>query len=209
MRCQRHASAAPYPRWNPVPIVQKAGWASGPVWTGAENLASTGIRSPDRPALRQLVSVLNVKKMDGMKNKMLSQIRALSSNKAWSLRYLFSHARCFCLSFQRWYVLKPSWIRQIAFSLSVVGRCKIPNIKPGQGVKPDGRDFVVVWRKRFRLGQAFRSVSQPRWDFTRLLPTLPDAYCAPNATVVHIVHLQTPRLLYVNCEICQFYSVPL
>jgi hypothetical protein len=26
------------------------GWDPGPVWTGAENLASTGIRSPDRPA---------------------------------------------------------------------------------------------------------------------------------------------------------------
>jgi len=36
-----------------VPIVQEAGWASGPVWTGAENLAHTGIRSPDRPARRQ------------------------------------------------------------------------------------------------------------------------------------------------------------
>jgi hypothetical protein len=34
----------------PVPIVQEAGWALGPVWTGAENLARTGIRSPDRPA---------------------------------------------------------------------------------------------------------------------------------------------------------------
>jgi hypothetical protein len=32
-----------------VPIVQEAGWATGPVWTGAENLAQTGIRSPDRP----------------------------------------------------------------------------------------------------------------------------------------------------------------
>jgi len=30
---------------DPVPIVQEAGWASGPVWTGAENLAPTGIRS--------------------------------------------------------------------------------------------------------------------------------------------------------------------
>jgi hypothetical protein len=29
---------------------QEAGWAPGPVWTAAENLASTGIRSPDRPA---------------------------------------------------------------------------------------------------------------------------------------------------------------
>ena len=34
----------------PVPTVQEAGWAPGPVQTGAENLAPTGIRSPDRPA---------------------------------------------------------------------------------------------------------------------------------------------------------------
>jgi hypothetical protein len=26
-----------------VPIVQEAGWAPGPVWTGAENLVPTGI----------------------------------------------------------------------------------------------------------------------------------------------------------------------
>jgi len=31
---------------EPVPIVQKAGWVPGPVWTGAENLPPTGIRSP-------------------------------------------------------------------------------------------------------------------------------------------------------------------
>ena len=28
-------------------FVQVDGWAPGPVWTGAENLALTGIRSPD------------------------------------------------------------------------------------------------------------------------------------------------------------------
>jgi hypothetical protein len=40
-----------YPRErDPVPIVQEAGWVPGPVWTAAENLAPTGIRSPDRPA---------------------------------------------------------------------------------------------------------------------------------------------------------------
>ena len=38
------------PSKDPVPIVQEAGWTPGPVWTGAENLAPTGIRSPDRPA---------------------------------------------------------------------------------------------------------------------------------------------------------------
>jgi len=41
------------PRKDPVLIVQKAGWAPGPVWTGAENLASTGIRCPDRPSRSQ------------------------------------------------------------------------------------------------------------------------------------------------------------
>ena len=41
------------PGKDPVTIVQEAGWASGPVWTGAENLASTGFWSSDRPALSQ------------------------------------------------------------------------------------------------------------------------------------------------------------
>jgi len=43
------------PGKDPVPIVQEAGWAPGLVWTGAENLAATGIRSPDRPACSQLL----------------------------------------------------------------------------------------------------------------------------------------------------------
>ena len=47
---QRHAPAAFTPGKDPVPIVQEAGLAPGPVWIGAENLALTGIRSPDRPA---------------------------------------------------------------------------------------------------------------------------------------------------------------
>jgi hypothetical protein len=35
---------------DPVPTVQEAGWAPGPVWTCAEILALTGIRFPGRPA---------------------------------------------------------------------------------------------------------------------------------------------------------------
>jgi hypothetical protein len=41
------------PGKDPVPIVQEAGWAPGPVWKGAENLTPSGIGSPDRPALSQ------------------------------------------------------------------------------------------------------------------------------------------------------------
>jgi len=42
-------SVTPWPLFtpgkDPVPMVQEAVWAPGPVWTGAENLAPTGIRS--------------------------------------------------------------------------------------------------------------------------------------------------------------------
>jgi hypothetical protein len=40
---------------DPVPIVQEAGWAPGPVWKCAKNLASTGIRSPD--CLAQIITI--------------------------------------------------------------------------------------------------------------------------------------------------------
>jgi hypothetical protein len=50
-------SVTPRPHSTPgkdlVPIVQESGWAPGPVWTSAKNLASTGIRSPDRTTRSQ------------------------------------------------------------------------------------------------------------------------------------------------------------
>ena len=52
-------NATPWPLYpregDPVPTVKKAGWAPGPVWTGAENLAPTGIRSLGRPARSELL----------------------------------------------------------------------------------------------------------------------------------------------------------
>jgi hypothetical protein len=52
---QRHAPAALSPGKDPAPVIQEAGWASRPVWTGAENLAPTGIRFPDRSARSELL----------------------------------------------------------------------------------------------------------------------------------------------------------
>ena len=43
------------PRKDPVPIVEEAGWAPVPVWTGAENFAPTGFRSPDSPVRSELL----------------------------------------------------------------------------------------------------------------------------------------------------------
>jgi hypothetical protein len=37
------------PGKDPISMVKEAGFASGPVWTGTENLAFTGIRSSDGP----------------------------------------------------------------------------------------------------------------------------------------------------------------
>ena len=53
MRGQHHAPAALYSGKDLVPVVQEAGWAPGPVWTGEENLAPTGIRTTDRPTRSQ------------------------------------------------------------------------------------------------------------------------------------------------------------
>jgi len=45
------------PGKDPVPIVQETGWARGPVWTDAENLAPTGIGFPGRPARSQSLHI--------------------------------------------------------------------------------------------------------------------------------------------------------
>ena len=50
MSTPRTGPLTPGMETHPVPTAQEAGWAPGPVWTGAENLVPTGFRSPDRPA---------------------------------------------------------------------------------------------------------------------------------------------------------------
>jgi hypothetical protein len=56
-RGTRMVSSTPRPNFTPgkdlVPIVQEAGWASGPVWTGAENLAPPGF---DPQTVQRVVS---------------------------------------------------------------------------------------------------------------------------------------------------------
>ena len=58
-------SSMPRPHFTPdkhqVPNVHKAVWAPAPVWTGAENLATTGIQSMDREARSQSLYQLSYK----------------------------------------------------------------------------------------------------------------------------------------------------
>jgi hypothetical protein len=49
VRVKRHAPAVLPPGKRLVTYFQEAGWDPRPVWTGVENFAPNGIRSPDRP----------------------------------------------------------------------------------------------------------------------------------------------------------------
>jgi hypothetical protein len=83
-----------YPRkGDPVPVVQGDGWTPEPVWTGAENVVPTGIRSPDPPA----------------HSESLYRLHYPSSPILIGLPYKYSHeVRIhFCSKF-----LKPSHVRQ-------------------------------------------------------------------------------------------------
>ena len=61
MRGKRQAPAL-YSGKDPVPIVYEAGWAVGPVWTGAEDLSYTVNRSPDRPSRNESLYRLSYQK---------------------------------------------------------------------------------------------------------------------------------------------------
>ena len=53
---QQHTPAALYPGKDAVPVVQGAGWAPGPVWTGGKSRPHRD-SIPDRPAHSQYVCV--------------------------------------------------------------------------------------------------------------------------------------------------------
>ena len=98
------------PEKDPIPILQEVGWAPGPVWTGAENLASTGIRSSDRPARSQSLYRLSYP------GPQLSQNIVLK----WNLKKYFSRLCAGCVQLgiavtlmilqTRWWKWRSRWI---------------------------------------------------------------------------------------------------
>ena len=70
---QHYAPSRFNPGKDPVPIIEKAGWAPGLNWTGVENLAPTGIQPRDCPT----------------HNKSLCQLRYPGSSKANSKKQEF------------------------------------------------------------------------------------------------------------------------
>jgi hypothetical protein len=85
------------PGKDPVPIVQEAGWVPGPVWTGAENLAPIGIRSPHRQARSQSIYRLRYPVHWGSNN--LDKIHIWPSLNFSKLVCVFVMYRCESLSY--------------------------------------------------------------------------------------------------------------
>ena len=50
---------------DPLPVIQEAGWAPGPVWKCAENLSPNEIQFPDRPAHSECIFKWILQKCDG------------------------------------------------------------------------------------------------------------------------------------------------
>ena len=84
------------PGKDPVLIVQEAGWSQGLVWTGAENLASTGIRSPDHPARSESLYLLSYPGPRVVTAKFILQIHVNSFFKALSKMKSCIHYRMKC-----------------------------------------------------------------------------------------------------------------
>jgi len=86
---------------DPVPIVQEAGWAPGPVWTCAENLAPIWIRSLDHPVRSQ--SLYRPRYPAHPSHGAIH-----NSNRCLPALYLrtekeyFSETLCLCSNIERW-----------------------------------------------------------------------------------------------------------
>jgi len=114
---------------DPVPIVQAAGWAPGLVWTGAENLAPTEIRSPDRPTRSQSLYRLRYPAHTWRPRYMYI---VASSSYAVFLRYCGNTQRCYIVDrrssttvrmkgivaslWQQWLDSRPTMLRLPTFS---------------------------------------------------------------------------------------------
>jgi hypothetical protein len=72
---------------DPVPVIKEAGWTTGPVWTGAGNLATTRIRIPDRAARSESLYRLRCTGLLRVSQTAIWRLRTFSS---W-WRFLLAH----------------------------------------------------------------------------------------------------------------------
>ena len=79
------------PRKDPLSIVQETGWAPGPVWTGAENLAPNGIRFPDRLARSQSLYRLSYPRSRFVRSEIQSATHCTAAGRCVIGNQLYRH----------------------------------------------------------------------------------------------------------------------
>ena len=109
------------PGKDAAPIAQVAEWAPGPFWTGAENLASTGIRSRNRPARTQSLYRLSYR----------------ASTELYSIKFLFNLSYFILFNI---FLFKSCIVTKTYMSLSVERICILVIIT----LKMRGRDISVI-----------------------------------------------------------------
>ena len=86
------------PRKDPVPIVQEAGWASGPVWTGAENRAPPGFNPWTVQPVGSHCTDYTTRPMG---SKYTSRIWSVAKCRVWCIRTANSDV-CLRCSYDTW-----------------------------------------------------------------------------------------------------------
>ena len=110
------------PGKDSIPFVQEAGWAPGPVWAGVENLASTGIRSPDRQFRSQSLYRLSYPahvttlKPTIFENNVFRRILQCTNN---GVKIRASCIRFIIISLPIFWMSEPQNLRQLGRKLSV------------------------------------------------------------------------------------------
>ena len=118
---QHQAPATLPPGKDALPTVQETGWAPGSVWTGAKNIAPTGIRSLVRPARSESLYRLSYPSHCKINRYYIFWVCACSlSYLARNVHAPYCHLYCLTVPNFAHYLIHCTIFRKIIFNLKCV-----------------------------------------------------------------------------------------
>jgi len=174
---QPHAPAASTPGKDPVPIV-------GPVWTGVENLAPTGIRSPDLPTHSQS----------------LHQLRyPTHSQSLYRLRYPAHRQLLYWLHYPA-HSQSLSWLCYLARSQSLYRLCYLAHSQSLYRLRYPAHSQSLCWLRYLAHSQSLYRLCYPAHSQSLYWLRYPaHILCLLFDLFYLIVYLQFNLLMYSSC----------
>jgi len=142
------------PRKDPVPIVKETGWAPGPLWTGAENLAPTGISSRTVQPIASRYTTL----LGPQGPYILLQKKIFNTYKGLQ--------KCFFLNVHRWFMhnIKPTKMNYVNSKHWMGQKCLLLTNWSEEDEWGEGEEY---WGQRLRqllfFDGGWRSMRLNRW----------------------------------------------